>query len=63
MTMAFIFWVLMLIWLLFGIYGGRIAYRGRNGNAEWYYPVGGGLLLFLLLFVLGWRVFGFPIQG
>jgi hypothetical protein len=58
MTIGFLFWLLMILWLLFGLYWnrGEIA-GGRYGVA------GGNLLLFVLLFLLGWRVFGFVIQG
>ncbi len=53
MTIAFLFWLLMILWLIFGLYMGR-------DNHLW---LGGGLLLWILLFLLGWKVFGFPIQG
>ena len=32
----------------------------RSGS---YGLVGGNLMLFIILFLLGWKVFGFPIQG
>ncbi len=53
MTIGFVFWLIMLLWLLFGFY------------RDWpnHQIVGGNLLLFILLFLLGWRLFGFPIQG
>jgi hypothetical protein len=57
MTIAFLFWLLMLLWLLFGLYWTWPA----DGRA--FAPVGGNLLLFILLFLLGWKLFGFPIQG
>lgn len=55
-----IFWVLMLLWLILGFY--------------WYWPVGnvGGaayiglglpLLIFILLALLGWQVFGPAVKG
>ncbi len=53
MTIAFLFWLLMLLWLLFGLYL----------NRENHVLLGGSLLLWILLFLLGWKVFGFPIQG
>jgi hypothetical protein len=56
-TIAFLFWLLMLLWLLFGLYWTWPA----DGRA--FAPVGGNLLLFILLFLLGWKLFGFPIQG
>jgi hypothetical protein len=58
MTIGFLFWLLMVLWLVFGLYSNRGAIGSGN-----YGLVGGNLLLFILLFLLGWRVFGFPIQG
>lgn len=53
MTLAVAFWVLMLVWLVFGFWS--------------YWPLdrrtGGHFLLWLLLFLLGWGVFGAPIKG
>ncbi len=55
--MGILFWVIMLLWFLFGLYWqqGDIK-EGRYGLA------GGHLLLFVLLFLLGWKVFGPPLQ-
>ncbi len=58
MTIGFLFWLLMVLWAIFGV-GGVIydgPYRGRI-------MFGGNLLLFVLLFLVGWRLFGFIIQG
>lgn len=54
MSMGLMYWILMLIWLVFGLW--------------WHWPswqpwIGGNLLLFVLLLLLGWRVFGPPIHG
>jgi hypothetical protein len=53
MPFGLLFWILMLLWLVFGLYSNwpGIA-RGP------YFPVGNSLLLFVLLLLLGWRVFG-----
>ena len=61
MTLGFIFWFLMLLWLLFGLYLGRGVLR--SDGSDRYVMIGGNFVLFLLFFVVGWRVFGFPIQG
>jgi len=58
MTIGLLFWILMIIWLIFGIYTSWPDWR-NNGP----YHAGGTLLLFILLFLLGWHDFGFPIHG
>ncbi len=55
MSLALIFWILMLVWLVFGWFGDRIG--GGWG------PMGSTLLLFVLLLLLGWAQFGAPIHG
>jgi len=57
-TIGFVFWLLMVLWLIFGVYWNRSDIRGGN-----YGLLGGNLLLFVLLFLLGWKLFGFPIQA
>lgn len=54
MTFQFLFWILMLLWLLFGG-AWHFALVGAFG------PVGFGLLLFVLVGLLGWKVFGPPL--
>jgi hypothetical protein len=56
MTLGLGFWILMLFWLVFGFW----QYRATPTN----YPlVGGNVLLFVLLLLLGWHEFGAPIHG
>ena len=62
MTIGFLFWLLMILWLIFGMWWNWPA-SGSNGGPRAFGPVGGNLLLFVLLFLLGWKVFGFVIQG
>jgi len=57
MPIGILFWVLMLLWLLFGLFWHRAEVIGGN-----YGIVGGNLLLFILLGLLGWRVFGPILQ-
>jgi len=57
MTRGLIFWVLMLIWLVFGIVWHFGIVTGNVGI------LGGTLLLFILFALLGWQVFGAPIKG
>lgn len=58
MTIGFLFWLLMILWLLFGFYWHRADFQSGNFGV-----FGGNLLLFVLLFLLGWKAFGFVIQG
>lgn len=58
MPIGILWWFLMVIWFIFGLWSGRADFAGGN-----YTGFGGNLLLFILLFILGWRVFGFVIQG
>lgn len=58
MSLGLAFYILMLIWLVFGLWG---AWQLPN-NQGW--PIwGGNLLLFSLLLLLGWHDFGPPIHG
>jgi len=56
MTLGLCFWILMLIWLVFG-------FAWHAGLAGPYGVWGHSLLLFFLLFLLGWKVFGPPLIG
>lgn len=58
MPIGLIFWVLMLLWLVLGIFNNRAEFVAGN-----YAGFGGTLLQFILFFLLGWRAFGFMIQG
>ena len=57
MTLGLIFWVLMLLWLVFGlaVHSGRLT----GVYVDW----GNTILLFILFLLLGWKVFGAPVQG
>lgn len=54
MTKGAIFWLLMIVWFFFG------AYTNRTLSDRW--AVGGSLLLFAVIFLLGWEQFGFVIR-
>lgn len=56
MTLGLAFWILMLIWFVFGL----IVHFGYVGT---YGTLGSTLLLFILFLLLGWKVFGAPIHG
>ena len=56
MTLGLAFWVLMLIWFVFGV-------LIWSGNAGPYANIGNTLLLFVLFMLLGWHAFGPPLHG
>ena len=56
MSFAIAFWVLMLLWLVFGL-------AWHFGAIGPYGPLGSSLLLFFLFLLLGWKVFGAPLHG
>lgn len=53
MTLGLAFYIIMFIWLIFGAW--------QNWPDR--YVVGGNLMLFILLLLLGWHDFGPPIHG
>lgn len=55
LSIGLLFWILMIIWLVFG---GWLYWSPPN-----YRPVGAHFFLWFLLFLLGWGTFGFPIGG
>jgi len=57
MSIGLLYWILMILWAIFGVFPGF-----PKDQAGWK-PFGGSLLLFILLFLLGWRTFGFVIQN
>jgi hypothetical protein len=58
MPLSIAFWVLILLWCVSGCWWGYTT--SPEGRAP---LVGWSLLLFLLLLVLGLKLFGGPIQG
>lgn len=58
MTIGFIFWFIMLLWLLFAI-----AWNQNWAGTSAWGPMGNSVLLFILFLLLGWHSFGFPIRG
>lgn len=57
MTMRLLFWILMLLWLVIGV-GGPVYFSG--GYISHVY-LGGSIILYLLIGLLGWKVFGKPL--
>jgi hypothetical protein len=58
MSLAFLFWLIMLLWFLLDIVGRWRAYQ--PGTPPW--PPAGDVLTFLLFLLLGIQVFGWPIH-
>jgi hypothetical protein len=56
MTFGLIFWILMLLWLVFGIWG----YWQSNPPGWWF--AGNSVFLFILFLLLGWKTFGAPVH-
>jgi hypothetical protein len=52
MPFAVAYWVIMLIWLVLGLYQSGIVWL-----------TGPNIILFILLVLLGWKVFGVPLHG
>jgi len=52
------FWILFVITLIFGLWGMN---PWRPAGTPWA-PFGGWLVLFILIGILGWGVFGPPIR-
>lgn len=58
MSLRLLFWILMLLWLIFGV-----AWNALGVYVGHYGPLGNNILLFALFATLGWRVFGKPIEN
>jgi hypothetical protein len=57
-TFGLLFWIIMLISLLFG------GWQSRGPEGKWnYLYFGGSLILWILLALLGYKVFGPPLSG
>jgi hypothetical protein len=56
MHIGLLFWILMIIWAFFDA---RSNWPVNGG----YGPIGSRLLLFVLLFLLGWNCFGFVVHN
>jgi hypothetical protein len=58
MSIGLIFWILMILWAISWAAGRW----GQPNQYPWMIHAS-NLLFFILLFLLGWRVFGFVVQG
>lgn len=59
MSFGLIYWILMLIWFVFGL----VLKAGVLGGAVSHYgPFANDLLFFVLFVLLGWKIFGPPVH-
>jgi hypothetical protein len=58
MPLSVLWWMIFVLWLIFGVW-----LYWPNAAAPVWRPWGNQLLLVILLFLLGLRVFGFIITG
>ena len=56
MSIGLLFWILMVLWFVLGIFRWQ-------GPLDPRLALGGDLLIFILLFLLGWASFGFVIHA
>lgn len=54
LTFGLVFWLLMLLWFIYGIWG------WWSPQPNWIF--GNTVFLFILFLLLGWHVFGQPIR-
>jgi hypothetical protein len=57
MKIGLLYWILWVLWFVFGAWSGYSMEPTTRRNF-W----GGSILLLVLLFLLGWQVFGFVIE-
>lgn len=57
MSMSFLFWLLMILWLIFGIWNDYVPGQPYPLNRA-----GWSFLTFVLLGILGWAQFGAPVR-
>jgi hypothetical protein len=60
MTIGLAFWILMLLWLVFGLWWSWPG-TAQSPYYHWF-PAAGTLLIFILFLLLGWHAFGPPIH-
>jgi hypothetical protein len=58
LSIATFFWVIYILWCLLGVFWANYPFSAASMR-----PMGGSLILLILLFLLGWKVMGFPIHN
>jgi hypothetical protein len=59
LTIGLLFWILYIIGFIFG----WVINWPQIGTPTGWRPLGYNLLLWVLLFLLGWGTFGWPVRG
>jgi len=54
--MFLVFWVIMILWFVTGL-----MWNWPGATSPPYAVMGNSVMLFILLFILGWKVFGFAM--
>ncbi len=62
MTLAFWFWLLMVLWLIFGTWIGWRDRKDRAVGTALYLDVGWGFGLWLILAIIGLQIFSDPFS-
>jgi hypothetical protein len=58
MTLSILFWVLYIVFLIFSLWTGYVPDQPYPFT-RW----GGSVVIFILVGILGWAVFGAPVHG
>lgn len=59
MTRGLLFWILVILWVIFGFFGAELV----SPRHVVYVGYGTNLLMLVLFSLLGWSVYGPPIKG
>ena len=59
MSRGLLFWILVILWVIFGFVAPWVVPAGNTI----YIGYGSNLLLLVLFILLGWQVFGPPVKG
>lgn len=62
MTIGVIYWMLLIIWFVFGLWTGGWAVPAASSPTNRLVGWGGNLLLLVLFVLIGLKVFGSPIR-
>lgn len=58
MSLAFLYWIIYLLWVVLGFWTNW----PTDSTKGYVRPLGGNVVLLVLLFLLGWKCMGWPIH-